>query len=384
MINQDPCQRESRMSYTIERFSVPRLLLNFYRTGKLASLGDLSPANDEEYVGAVIGFAQELSRYAVNRACVGDAASIELCRLIVVQINQALLAFDFRNGPLRRKFDGLKYALKSIEDVAFELSLQDEQSRDALFTEDGPSSKRAKSESSPMDTMEEDKVAPDVAPVVLDTNEFQQICQRMNEYDQLRENVIKDSRDVQKLSKQAIFSVVRGQTGEAQAKLDQAKKIADKIFVTVNKYPTLRPGAFSNSLEEWAEGMMLIHWVNNHTVPSKADLQVLNTGEFIGGLSDFTGEIGRIAVMLAAKRDIDGVREIQQVDVVVADFISRLNIANRYGKKLEATNTNLRKLEDIVYELSMLQRSGRSKRMKVGADLSEGNAKGDDKEADHE
>ena len=74
----------------------------------------------------------------------------------------------------------------------------------------------------------------------------------------------------------------------------------------------------------------------------------------------------------AAQRDLESVLAIQQVDIVVADFISHLNLGNKYSKKLEAVNTNLRKVEDIVYDLSMLQRSGRSKRIKVASDLSPG------------
>lgn len=348
---------------------IPRLLHQFFLTGKLAKQSEFSFCNDEEYVGAVIGFCQELCRYAVNRACEGDCRSIELCRSIVVKINQVLIAFDFRNGPLRRKFDGLKYALKSIEDIAFELSLQgnDEGVLFSMATDDQVT-KKAKTEEF---TDESTAMAVDEQFVtVVDESEFASICQRMSEYDQQRELVIKDSRDVQKLAKQGIFAVVRGQTKDAQQKLTQARTIAEKIFIIVNKFPTLRPGSFSNSLEEWAEGMMLLHWVQHHTTPSKAELGLVNDVEYIGGLSDFTGEIGRIAVMQAAKRDLDGVREIQQADIVVADFISQLNTSNRFGKKLDAVNTNLRKVEDIVYELSMLQRSGRSKRMKVGADLS--------------
>jgi hypothetical protein len=34
-----------------------------------------------------------------------------------------MLEFYFRNGPLRRKFDGLKYALKKVETIVFELSM---------------------------------------------------------------------------------------------------------------------------------------------------------------------------------------------------------------------------------------------------------------------
>ena len=34
-----------------------------------------------------------------------------------------MLEFYFKNGPLRRKFDGLKYARKTVESVMFDLSL---------------------------------------------------------------------------------------------------------------------------------------------------------------------------------------------------------------------------------------------------------------------
>lgn len=33
------------------------------------------------------------------------------------------MEFDFRNGPLRRKFDGVKYDVRKIDDILYELSL---------------------------------------------------------------------------------------------------------------------------------------------------------------------------------------------------------------------------------------------------------------------
>ncbi len=68
-ISNDPCQRESRVSSIIEKVIVPRLLHQFFLTGNLAKLSEFPFSNDDEYVGAVIGFCQELCRYAVNRAC---------------------------------------------------------------------------------------------------------------------------------------------------------------------------------------------------------------------------------------------------------------------------------------------------------------------------
>ncbi len=120
-------------------------------------------------------------------------------------------------------------------------------------------------------------------------------------------------------------------------------------------------------MEEWAEGKLTLEWAETKRVMTKAELAPINSGEYVGALSDFTGEIGRIAVMQASKRDIESVREIHQVDVVIATAISQVNGGNRYGKKLEAINTNTRKVEDVIYELSMLQRSGR--KMRTAVDL---------------
>lgn len=225
MINNDMSQRENRVSNLLEKHCIVLMLDHFYRTGQLLSQSGASPCNDEEYLGGAIGFAQELVRYALHRACEVDVASVEISRQLVMELNQVLLGFDFRNGSLRRKFDGLKYALRSIEDIAFELSLLN----------------------SPIDTAKE-LSQPEMAGQVevvkgadheefkyLNYSEFLSIRSRMETFDKNRENVIKDSRDVQKLSKQAIFAVIRGQTSDAQNKLNQALKVAEKIMLIVSE-----------------------------------------------------------------------------------------------------------------------------------------------------
>ena len=100
---------------------------------------------------------------------------------------------------------------------------------------------------------------------------------RLDAYDVLRETVIKTSRDVQKLSKQAIFSLHGGKIADAQSKLLQASQIAKGILPTILEQPSLRSGSYSNSLEEWAEGQLLFHWMQDKTVPGRAAL-----GEHVG------------------------------------------------------------------------------------------------------
>lgn len=94
------------------------------------------------------------------------------------------------------------------------------------------------------------------------------------------------------------------------------------------------------------------------------EMKIVSSHEYIGALSDFTGEIGRIAVASASKRDLAAVRCVLQVDVAIAGAITLLNTSGKYTQKAAAVMTNMKKIEDIVYELAMLQRGGRAGRVR--------------------
>jgi len=356
LVGSDATKREGLLSQAIEKFTEVCMVQQFFATGKLASPSTLQPCSDDEYIGAALGFAQELSRYVVGRASEGDEASIRICQSIIVQLNAKMLEFDFRNGPLRRKYDGLKYALKSVEDVIYELSLLDKQSAPADVDESVPGAKRKRDEGVDVGDV---SVSTNLNPLI-DCLELDAIRSRMDSYDKLREDVIKQTRDVQKLAKQAIFSVHRGNLGDAQKKLDDAKAIGLTILGTIQDQPTLRAGSLSNSLEEWAEGAMTLEWAKHRRIMTRADMDFVNTAEYVGALSDFTGEIGRLAVASASKRDLTAVRAVLQADVAIYAGLMQVNVGGKYTKKCEAVATNLKKVEDVVYELSMLQRGARS------------------------
>ena len=86
----------------------------------------------------------------------------------------------------------------------------------------------------------------------------------------------------------------------------------------------------------------------------------VEAGEYVGGLSDLTGELGRVAVARASQRDVAAVQDILQADLIISTAIIELNVSGRYTKKSEAVTTNLRKVEDLVYELSLQRLGGRA------------------------
>lgn len=104
--------------------------------------------------------------------------SISICLQLVRGLNGKMLEFDFRNGPLRRKYDGLKYAVKAIEDIYFELSLQDAFRKEADEGEPDPKRPRG------TDFAEDGAVA---SQSLFNAAEFDAIRTNMEAFDKCRE-----------------------------------------------------------------------------------------------------------------------------------------------------------------------------------------------------
>ena len=88
----------------------------------------------------------------------------------------------------------------------------------------------------------------------------------------------------------------------------------------------------------------------------------VTSSEYIGALSDFTGEIGRMAVVFASQRNIAAVKAILQADLIVSSYMFQFNISGSFTKKLSAVNINYKKVEDILYELNLHMMGGKALR----------------------
>ena len=167
--------------------------------------------------------------------------------------------------------------------------------------------------------------------------------------------MIKRSREVLKLSKNSIYALHRGDVARAVEQIANAKEIARRdLLPIVEKYPTLRFGALSGALEEFAEACVFVGFMQNHKVPSFAELEIVNKEEYLGGIMDFTGELTRYAVLRATARDIDAVKRCR--DCVDQLFSQLMLFEWRNGnlrRKYDALKYTLKKLEQIIYELTL-------------------------------
>jgi len=334
-------------------------------------------ATDEEYLtGACMGLCRDLERYAMGRATARDVASVQAARDLVNEILDYLMSFDFRNGPLRRKYDGTKYALKTLETLLYELSVTgaDLKESDEMDTKDDgePNAKRRKG----IDTARPQEA--------LDA-----IRARMEHRDELREKLIKKCRDSQKAAKQAIYALHRGDSEKSSKLIQQCEEsIAKELLPIVEEEPPLRSGSFANVLEEYAEAKLFHVWLLGKDDEDKdsakgtlllpGDFSVrLEPEEYLGGLCDLTGEIGRYAVQRGTLRDYDGVRTCLEANSAVFLAIETLErTPSGINKKMDQLRRSVEKIERMTYEMSLSKATG----LNINSEVSDSIEKADEGE----
>jgi predicted translin family RNA/ssDNA-binding protein len=362
---------------------------------------------DEEYIsGVCIGLCHDLAKHCVQLASnavhnPNAVPFINTSRDAVSAILEELLQFDFRNGPIRRKYDSVKYALKTIETVLYELSVagavgghshllvtNDETKKEVheakkIKVNDNEDVKNESHNDVSMMMEEEGTRQDNVSSSIIPVTEIAEIRERFDHRDQQRETLIKACRDGQKSAKQAIFALHRGDVHRALKLLKECEScVNDELLPIIKDEPSLRYGSYSSLLEEYVEGILFFTWLQPNTedttstttttttsttttpsgkilLPVEIPLTI-STEEYLGGLCDLTGEIGRYAVARGTVRDRDGVQLCLEANKSIYNALKLLGkLPSNINKKMSMVNQGVEKLERLLYEQSLILMTGR-------------------------
>ena len=180
---------------------------------------------------------------------------------------------------------------------------------------------------------------------------FKEIREKLNKYDDRREALIKKARDLLKVSKLIIYSIHRDDLKEVAKNIKTAKKYKaelDKIACFDKKL--IYEGSYSDACQEYAEAMTYYGFLKGK-IPSFKDLGI-DHSDYLMGICDLTGELGRRAVSLTTKKEFAKVKKIKDfVDDVYGEFL-KFNLRNgNLRKKADSIKWNLKKLEEIMYDI---------------------------------
>ena len=189
---------------------------------------------------------------------------------------------------------------------------------------------------------------------MLDKNEFNKIRQEMHDIDLKREQVIQLSREIISVSKQVIYAAQRNDMKEAESAIKNIKnKVKELRKVNINTDTNINSVAF----QEYVEAIAFYEFAKNNRIPTKKSLGV-SAEDYLSGLCDLTGELVRKAIYDVIHKKFDEAEKIKDlVHEIYGEFL-KLNLRNgELRKKSDSIKWNLKKLEEVMYDISMKGRN---------------------------
>lgn len=154
-------------------------------------------------------------------------------------------------------------------------------------------------------------------------------------------------------SKRSIFAYHRDDQKQAQLLLQQARQSLKQGWGLVKKQSKLaHEGIWRAAQEEFAEASLLDQYLIKQTIGVIPEISE-DPDIYLGGLSDLTGELTRKAVMLAADRKEKEVNKIFEDVRQIIDFLLEMDLTGSLRTKVDQAKSNLRKLEEIRYDLAI-------------------------------
>ncbi len=130
------------------------------------------------------------------------------------------------------------------------------------------------------------------------------IVKILEELEDVRDRVIKESRDILKLARETVMRVHKNMIDEAVALSAQLREKVQSILSTLRNYPHLYYGGLmTGALIEYAEAMILLSIVRDGRIPTLEELGVEYV-PYLLALGDVVGELRRLVLDSLRKGDL--------------------------------------------------------------------------------
>jgi translin len=183
---------------------------------------------------------------------------------------------------------------------------------------------------------------------------FSDMRKELEKFDALREDLIKISRDILKISKASIYEIHRNSLSSAESKLKSAKKLIAKIEALIKKNPLLSSvGAYNEALEEYVEASCYFGFMKKKKLPTAKELGV-RTNIYIPGVCDLVGELVRKAINSSIDGDFKTAKKIKDFVAAVYGELMMFNFRNIPARrKFDSIKYGLEKLENLILDLKL-------------------------------
>jgi len=180
----------------------------------------------------------------------------------------------------------------------------------------------------------------------------QQLKKEYTEHESERRQIISLANVVLHDSKRVIFSLHRGDVKPAEESLDNIEKILSDLDKKFGHSRLQEEGAYKAGVEEYVEAKMFFLVITEGKIDGIKKIN-LDVYSYLGGISDTTGEMVRMAINQAAAGKL---KEVEKIAKGISDIMAELvefDMTGYLRTKYDQAKNNLRKIEQIAYEIKI-------------------------------
>ncbi|NCN25551.1 hypothetical protein COT94_00835 [Candidatus Falkowbacteria bacterium CG10_big_fil_rev_8_21_14_0_10_37_14] len=167
-----------------------------------------------------------------------------------------------------------------------------------------------------------------------------------------RHKIIATSNELLYNAKRVIFATHRGELIAAGASLAALDKDLLKLQKDFGYQRLNEEGSYSAAVEEYVEAKLFYAASIGQTINRIPKIKIANE-QYLGGLSDLTGELVRQAVNSAADGRWEKVRECHDLIKSVLVALTEMDLTGYLRTKYDQAKSNLRKIEQMAYEIKL-------------------------------
>jgi predicted translin family RNA/ssDNA-binding protein len=153
-------------------------------------------------------------------------------------------------------------------------------------------------------------------------------------------------------SKRAIFALHRKETDKAMEKLNEVEQILQKLEKKFGFSRINEEGSYKAAVEEYAEAKFFSFIVKGNKIDTIKEVK-LEADSYLGGLCDTTGEMIRLAINEAASGHPEEVEKIKNMINEIMSELVEFDMTGYLRTKYDQAKGNLRKIEQIDYEIKI-------------------------------
>ncbi len=178
------------------------------------------------------------------------------------------------------------------------------------------------------------------------------IRRRLDEKDALREEALKTSREIVRLSGDTVKALHRGEVSAARARFAEAGKLVGKLRKRLAAHPDIYyTGYVQTAHQEFVEAALLLSYITGEPYPGPAELGVPEA-DYALGLGDFVGELRRCFLLRLLENDVESAektyREMERIYNALMTLEYPKGLVNVRQKQDQARHVLERTLEDLT------------------------------------